>query len=510
MHRLSELVETLPVLSRTKARNPEIQGISYHTSTVSEGHLFIACDGEHTDGHRFIDAAIRSGAVAIIHRKHIDQPREGIAYVRVDNPRLHMAAVSAAYYNHPSREVTTVGITGTNGKSTTAFYTSQLLTAAGYSTGLLSTTFLKIEDAYEKNPYGASTPESIEVQTVLRRIVDAGNRFAVVEATSHGLSLRNNRLGSIDFDAAVFTNLTHEHLEFHGGMNQYRYDKANLFRYLDNSRSDDAFGVVNGDSPEATYFVDATKKPVYTYSITQTADLYATNIQTGINGSRFRLFCADTEPALGGTTSAGIDAEISAPGTYNIENTLAALLVVSRLTRSGVGDWLTYLPELTGVPGRMQRIDKGQPFALFVDFAHSPDAFARMLPLVRDASEGRLIVVFGSAGERDATKRPLQGEIADVYADYVILADEDPRGESPEKIIQDIADGCKRHTIGKDLFLIPDRTAAIERAFSMATPGDTVLLLGKGHEPTIEYAHGITAWDETRTAESLLRALGYQ
>ena len=502
---LELLARTFALRSRTGPENPEIGGISYHNSTVEPGHLFFACGGMRTDGHDYIDSAIQSGAVAVVHSKPVPSPKPGVAYLRVADPRFEMAEASAAFHGYPSRVVKLVGVTGTNGKSTTSFFATQLLLAAGYKTGLLSTTFMKIGDTYEKNPHRASTPEAIEVQEVLRRIVDAGNSCAVLEATSHGLSLRNNRLGGTFFDAAVFTNLTHEHLEFHGGVEQYRYDKANLFRFLDRPEKPESFGVVNGDSDDASYFRNATSRPVFAYSVRENADLVASSLRTRVDGTRFTITACD-DPEL----RRGVPVELPMPAEFNVENALAALLVVSKLIHLPVSQLIPYVPRLRGAPGRLHLVDRGQPFTVIVDFAHSPDSFGRLLPFVRKGTEGRLIVVFGSAGDRDVEKRSIQGRIADEYADIVILSDEDPRFEDPTRILRDIASGCSAREEGNDLYLIPDRSEAIGKAVGLAAAGDTVLLLGKGHEQSIEYSDAVLPWDEATEAKKALSAIGYQ
>lgn len=503
---LSELLSDLSVVEIDGSRELVITGVSYDSRTVQPGHLFLACDGLHTDGHDFIDQAIAQGAIAIVQSRGLTQSREGVTSIRVESPRRSIAPIAAAFFGNPSRRTRVIGITGTNGKSTTAFYTTQLLTAIGKRAGLLSTTFLKTGSTFDRNPYRASTPEAVEVQSVIKEIADQGNEFAVVEATSHGLSERNNRLGSISFEAGVFTNLSHEHLEFHGSFAQYRDDKANLFRFLDQSAADRPFGVVNAGTPESHYFASVTGVPVFSYGVSVEADLQAEAVETGLAQATFDLSFRDRSGIL-----RRLPAQIGCPGTsYSVENALAALLVVQRITGCEIEELVQMLPRLDGVPGRFQAIETGQPFQVIVDFAHSPDAFERLLPFVRRETQGRLIVVFGSAGERDTAKRAVQGRIADSHADCIILTDEDPRGEPPEQILEEIAAGCVGHRRGEDLFLVPDRREAIHKACSQARRGDTVLLLGKGHEQSIEYESRSITWDEAAQAAQALRALGYQ
>ncbi len=511
---LVELVSSLRVCGRIGPRSQLVRGIAYDSRKVGPGYLFFACEGAHTDGHRYIGGAIDRGACAIIHSRPVESVSPGVTYLRVARPRRALAPVSAAFFGHPSREIEVVGVTGTNGKSTTAFFVFQLLRALGRRSGLLTTTHLASGVDLRKNPFRSSTPEAVEVQSLLREIADAGCEFAVVEATSHGLSNKNNRLGSIAFDAAVFTNLTHEHLDFHGSMHRYRDAKANLFRMLDRNDRSAAFGVVNLASPHASYFVEATAKPVYGFFVEETPaprrraepmDLFACGLVASEGGVSFTL-AGDPGDVSG---SFRIATSIRHPGTFNVENAVGAALTVWKLTGASIESIAAHLPDLSGVPGRSESIETGQPFRVVVDFAHSPDAFQRVLPLFRETTRGKLIVLFGSAGERDYEKRALQGRIADRYADLIILTDEDPRGENPHAILEDIASGCPSRRSGEDICLIPDRRSAMEKALRTAGPQDTVLLLGKGHESTIEYRDRTIPWDEADTARSLLAEMGY-
>jgi UDP-N-acetylmuramoyl-L-alanyl-D-glutamate--2,6-diaminopimelate ligase len=336
---------------------------------------------------------------------------------------------------------------------------------------------------------------------MLRDMVDVGKEFAVIEATSHGLSSRMNRLGDVDFDAAVLTNVTHEHLEFHGTFERYRSDKANLFRSLDRTRPSTAprFGVVNAADPSAQYFRSCCKVPVYSYANRAGADLVSVDSREDMRGAQFRMRYGGREAP----------ARIQVPGPFWVENSLAACLTVSQLLDVDVLSLAPLVEKLRGVEGRMERVDMGQPFGVIVDYAHTPAAFERLLPWVREATRSRIIVVFGSAGERDRAKRSMQGEIADRHCDTIVITDEDPRGEDRVQILEQIAAGCRNKERGKDLLLVPDRPEAIRRAFQSASPGDVVLLLGKGHEGSIIGPNGPSRWDERKEAEKALRALGY-
>lgn len=354
-----------------------------------------------------------------------------------------------------------------------------------------------------KNPFRQSTPEASEIHGMLAEMISNGKQYAVVEATSHGLSRKTNRLGDVLFDAAVLTNVTHEHLEFHGSFEQYRSDKANLFRAV--SRSADKaftcprFGVANVTDASFGYFKTASSVPVLSYGTGTVADLSAQGAAPSLRGCDFVLEYRGRKK----------NARISIPGPlFWVDNVLAAVLTVATILEADPLELVPFLPGLCPVKGRMDGVDLGQKFRVIVDYAHTPAAFERLLPWMREHTEGRLIAVFGSAGERDRQKRPMQGEVASRYCDVLVLTDEDPRGEDSVAILEEIAAGSRGKQRGSSLLLIPDRPQAIRRAFSIAAPGDTVLLLGKGHEASIIHASGPRRYDERSEAEAALRELG--
>jgi UDP-N-acetylmuramoyl-L-alanyl-D-glutamate--2,6-diaminopimelate ligase len=499
------LAPLLPALGRElRLRgSPEttVGGLTYDSRRVEAGDLFTALPGLHTDGHRFIEQAIRRGAAAILHQEELSSYKEGITYLQVPDSRRGMSALAAAFYENPSRELSIIGVTGTDGKSTTVWLIHQLLEAFGKASGFISTVQIQTEDRVIENPLRQSTPEAPDIHRLLRRMADAGNEYAVIEATSHGLASETGRLSEVEFAAGVCTNISHEHLEFHGSFEQYRSDKANLFRALPRH----GFGVVNLNDPSHHYLVEQSGAAVLRYGLANPeADLWAENVQSDLSGSQLTLHYAGQAHA----------ARLNLPGSYNIENLLAAALTVLRLNPLGLPDLAAAIPALKGVPGRMESISRGQPFRVIVDYAHTPQSYARVLPLVRSHTRGRLIVVFGSAGERDLGKRPLQGELAARYCDIVILTDEDPRGEEPAAILEQIAEGCRREKpelrTGDQLIQIPDRREAVSRALGLAKRGDTVLLLGKGHERSIIYGGGPIPWLEAQVAREILEGMGWK
>jgi UDP-N-acetylmuramoyl-L-alanyl-D-glutamate--2,6-diaminopimelate ligase len=498
-------------------RNPLITGLEYDSRKIKPGNLYFAFPGLHTDGHAFIDEAIERGAAAVLHENEPARYREAV-YIRVKDSRFAMSPVAASFYGFPARRLAMIGVTGTEGKSTTVYLIWQLLHLAGKRAGFVSTVQFSEGGEAEWNGEHQTTPEAAVVHRRLAAMAAAGARYAVLEASSHGLSPRTNRLGDAEFDAGVMTNVTHEHLEFHGTWEQYRHDKANLFRALDQNRhtkgtgneavSVPAFGVINADDASAAYFAAATKQKIYRYSTAcgreGTADLRLLSLESGARGNRYEALIRETGER--------ILIRDRLPGAFNAGNVLAALLTVSALLAEPVPSLVPLVPSLKPVRGRMTALDRGQPFEVIVDYAHTPSSFAAIFPSLRlrvNKEGGRIISLFGSGGERDIQKRPEQGRIASEWSDILILADEDPRGEPPMDILEAIAAGAPERRRGEDLFLIPDRPAAIRRAFSLARPGDLVLLLGKGHENSIIYAEKTLDYDEIAEAEKALEELGY-
>ena len=478
-----------------------VRGIAYDSRDAGPGFLFAAMDGLHTDGHQFAADAVRRGATAVMHARPLSDVPADVTCVQVRDPRTALSPVAAAFYDHPSRSIKVLGVTGTDGKSSTVWFITQLIGFLGGRAGFLSTVSFKTGDEVVKNPFRQSTPEATEIHGMLREMVDRRQDIAVVEATSHGLSLRTNRLGDVLFDAAVLTNVTHEHLEFHGSFEQYRSDKANLFRSLSPDREKDVkcprFAVVNAADPSASYFAAASRVPVFTYG--QGGNLAARSLRDDIAGTSFTLV-SDGEEA---------EARVCIPGPFWVDNSLAAVLAASRVLGVQPLSLAPILHRLRSVPGRMDYVDQGQPFGVVVDYAHTPGAFEKLVPWVRAHTTGRITAVFGSAGERDREKRPLQGRAAADSCDTLVITDEDPRGEDPMTILEEIAAGCPEKERGEDLFLIPDRREALLLAFSRARPGDSVLLLGKGHEGSIIGPSGPSPWDESSEAEEALRSIGY-
>ncbi len=488
--------------------DPTVTGLEYDSRKVKKGNLFFALSGLHTDGSLYIDDAISRGAEVIVHEKESPvRVNNGVVFIQVENSRFAMSPIAASFYDFPSKKMRVVGVTGTEGKSTTVYLIWQLLTLLGKKAGFFSTVQTCTGGNVEWNSEHQTTPEAPVVQRLLREMADNGCEYAVVESSSHGLSPKTNRLGDVDFCAGVLTNITHEHLEFHGTFEQYRDDKANLFRKID------SFGVINADDKSAAFFAQAAKCKTFSFSraCKVNADLVIEKSESGSLGNHYTIL----DNTQTDNKQRRIDLQDNLPGAFNIGNVMAALLVVSNLLETPVSEIAPLAEKLNPVRGRMTTINKGQPFELVIDYAHTPSSFETIFPPLRsrlNESGGKIISVFGSAGERDTQKRAEQGKIAGIYSDFVIITDEDPRGEKSMDILEDIACGTEQKSEknkisfirGENLFLIPSRPEAIRKAVSLAKPGDLVLLLGKGHENSIIYADYVMPYDEIAEAEKAL------
>ncbi len=492
-----------------------VRGIAYDSRRVVPDGVFVAVPGAHADGHAHVGQAVARGATAVI-VEHPVPDAGGAVQLVVDRSQHALAVVAAWWYGDPGRELGVVGITGTDGKTTTAGMAVVALEAAGIRTGLVSTAEQKIGPLQAGTPAHVTTPEAPELQLALRAMVEAGDEAAVVESTSHGLA--RERVGEIPYDVAVFTNLSHEHLEFHGTFAAYRAAKRSLFERLAEGPERGASrpslpggrpwprgGIVNADDAEAAVFEAATREAgarLLTYGAAGRADVRAVDVAESAAGLR-----ADVATPRGRLRIA-----LPLVGRFNVLNALA-VVALGELLELDSGAVAAGLASFRGVRGRMERVAGGQPFTVVVDYAHTPASLATALdvlaPLV--TGDGGLIVVFGSAGERDVAKRAIQGRVAGERCRLVVATDEDPRGEDPEVILAQIAGGAEEAGLrrGESLLLVPDREEAIRAAFARARPGDVVLLAGKGHERSILYADHEQPWDERAVARRLLAELGY-
>jgi UDP-N-acetylmuramoyl-L-alanyl-D-glutamate--2,6-diaminopimelate ligase len=526
--RVGELIERLEASGRLRTVRPapptvagssrpgpglgalRVAGVTFDSRHVRAGAVFVAVPGAHADGHDYVAAAAALGASAAIVERPV--PGAALPQIVVDDARRALATAAAWWYGDPSRELGVVGITGTDGKTTASFLAAAVLEAAGISTGLITTAAARVGTLRTANPEHVTTPEAPQLQRLLRAMVVAGNEAAVVETTSHGLAL--DRVAEIAYDVAIFTNLSHEHLELHGTFEAYRDAKLSLFRRLGGQVPAKALArvwprvaIVNADDAAAPLFIAAAGEAgarALAYGAAASADVRATNFDEGARSTRFDVATPRWESRM----------EVQLVGRFNVSNALAAIALGEALELDPDGIRRS-LASAAGVPGRMERVDCGQPFDVVVDYAHSPASLENVLEVLGPlaaAGGGGLIVVFGSAGERDLLKRPMMGRIAGDHCRLVVVTDEDPRGEESQAILDEIAAGAEAagRRPGRDLLCIADRRAAIEAAFERAGPGDVVLLAGKGHEQTIIMSDGPKPWDERSEAVRALGQLGYR
>lgn len=479
---------------------PEAVGaIQFDSRAVRPGDLFVCVRGERADGHDFAAAAVQAGAVALVAEsgRRDDLAALGVPVARVPDSRRALSSIAAAHEGYPARRLTVIGITGTDGKSTTAFLTLAALEGCGVRTGLLTTIESRIAGRVIPNPTRLTTQEAPLVQSLLAEMVETGCTHAIIEATSHGLAL--HRLDDCEFDVAVLTNLTEDHLDFHGNLEAYRAAKLRLFTMLDapTTKRMHRIAVLNADDRSWLTFARASKAKYVTYAIDNLrADVRATDVMLWPDGSTFVLSADEDE----------IEASVHLPGAFNVANAAAAITVAAALDLDSMAA-ASGVAACAGVPGRMEPI-AGAPFPVIVDYAHTPDALEKVLAMLRPLVDGRVIVVFGCAGERARERRSGLGRVAAAHADLAILTDEDPRSEPPEAIIAEIAKAmlAAGAVEGERFERVPGRRDAIMRACAVARPDDLVLIAGKGHESTIEWADHAGPWDDRAVAREVIAA----
>ena len=492
---LSELLAAVPDAKvLTGAANVPISHLCHDSREAQSGALFIALQGLHRDGHDYAAAAVEKGATAVLVTRPLSLP-EHVTQVLVPDTWQALGQVAAAFYGNPSQELCVIGVTGTDGKSTTTTLVGHILRECGHPTGVITTVAFHDSRREFPNETRLTTQHASDLQRMLRTIRDRGGTHAVVEASSHGLAL--HKLDAVEIDAAVLTNLTHEHLDFHKTLEAYREAKGLLFQRV-KSRAPKPYpqvGALNADDEHYPYFASIESPGLRTFGFAEHADVRAANVTLGADHTAFTVVTPEGQ------------AQVRSPLVcrFNVANTLAALAVVTGL---GVPlDAAAYaIGTFPGVPGRMQVIAAGQPFAVIVDYAHTPNSLRLVLDALRTVTPGRLVVVFGSAGERDVEKRSLMGAVAAKHADYFVITSEDPRSEDPDVICREIEQGALQAgcVYGRDYSMSVDRAQAFRIAFKQARPGDTVLLAGKGHEHSIIWGEESLPWDEARIAAATL------
>jgi len=501
---LSKLLDSLPGYNGLLTANPLIRGITLDSRLVRPGDLFLALVGGNTDAHRYIPDAIQRGAAAIVGTQALSGLM--VPYIQVEEARQALAKLSAALYGHPARQMLMIGVTGTDGKTTTSNLIYHILRAAGLQAGMISTVNAVIGDQEIDTGFHVTTPEAPDVQRYLAWMQAAGLTHVVLEATSHGLA--QERVAECDFDLGVVTNITHEHLDYHGSYEAYRAAKARLFTGL-NETSAKPFNpprvaILNRDDQSYAYLVQTTGVQQISYGFDPLADWQPAEMSLTASGSQFTAVGKDRsgEPLR-------IPISMNLVGDYNISNALAAIAVCAQglsIAPEAVRQGIASLP---GVPGRMEIIDLGQHFMAIVDFAHTPSALKRTLQAARQLTNKRVIAVFGSAGLRDREKRRMMAEVSAELADISVLTAEDPRTESLEGILAEMAGGAERRG-GKDgqtFWRIPDRGDALRFAVKLAQPGDLVITCGKGHEQSMCFGEIEYPWDDRIALRAALSEL---
>ncbi|GBC93436.1 UDP-N-acetylmuramoyl-L-alanyl-D-glutamate--2, 6-diaminopimelate ligase [bacterium HR15] len=490
MKPLSELLQGIG-LRWTLHRDASIRGIQVDSRRVQQGDLFVALTGAHHDGHHFLSDALARGAAALLVSNTDAVPPDTPAWAWVENTRDALWRIAQRFYDDPSRQLLVVGVTGTNGKTTTTYLMRAIFETAGLPCALIGTLGAQLpcsptlsplpngsepSDSTESLYTGLTTPETFEIQAILKQAVERGARAAVMEVSSHALDQR--RADGVRFDAAIFTNLTQDHLDYHPTMEAYAQAKLRLFTELARQSGKPFRAIINLDAEWGAWFAERAEGDLWTYGTHPHARVRAEQIQLNKDGIQFMVHIADREPSLQ-PTRFPVQIRLSAP--HNVQNTLGAVAAALSL-RLPVEAIQQGLLRVERVPGRFERVPIDAPFEVIVDYAHTPDALARLLQAARMLQPSRLTLLFGCGGDRDPTKRPKMGAIAAELADRVILTSDNPRTEPPERILQQILEGIPAEWRHKVVAVEPDRRTAIALALQEAVPGEIILLAGKGHE----------------------------
>ena len=464
--KLQELIKNIKIKKILNEKDIDITGISYNSKTVKEGEIFVCLKGEHSDGHEFAKMAVENGAAALYCEKELDID---VPQVIVESTRHQIADLAAAFYNYPSKKIKLIGVTGTNGKTTVTHLIQRIVEDAQHKCALIGTLGYKLsgKDTYHDAKH--TTPQAPELQKTLEMICEQNIDYAAMEVSSH--ALEQNRVGGCDFDGAVFTNLTQDHLDYHITMNNYFEAKALLFKGLKKG----GYAVINNDDEYAQRFKDIVPEGVkiYTYGIKNDADVKAEDIDFSIHGAKFKINAKKS-------AAAHKDVNLQMNGMFSVYNALAALTAGIAMGFD-IDVCIRALEETKSVDGRFEIVSK-KPLVI-VDYAHTPDGLENVLKAARELTpkDANLVCMFGCGGDRDATKRPKMGKIADENADIVVVTSDNPRSEDPQLIISDILAGIKTVNTQK-VFVEPDRRTAISMLKNIAKENDVVVLAGKGHE----------------------------
>jgi UDP-N-acetylmuramoyl-L-alanyl-D-glutamate--2,6-diaminopimelate ligase/murE/murF fusion protein len=471
---LEQLAALLPYAAIYGRLDREIKAVAHDSRKVVPGTLFVCLTGVHVDGHDFVVDAITQGAVAVLVEKDIPTAAYGdITIIKVENTRTAMQAVVPYFFDYPGQRLRMIGVTGTNGKTTTTYLIRSILRQAGYKVGLIGTIQTMIDDKIL--PVKNTTPDVIELQSTLAEMVNSGMEYAIMEVSSHALAL--GRVTGCEFDVGVFTNMTQDHLDFHQTFENYIEAKAELFRSLNRpgSKKNGKAAIINFDDAAGKTMANNSDCPIISYAINSSAALTADSLNVEAAGSSFSINGAFGSMPL----------KLSITGMFNVYNVLAAT-GVAMAEKVEPAIIKHALESFISVPGRFELVNAGQPFTVIVDYAHTPDGLENVLRTAKQFATARIIVVFGCGGDRDRTKRPIMGKLAALYGDIVLATSDNPRSEEPGKILEDIEvgikDGMTSANAAKSYQIIIDRRQAITQAIRLAGPQDVVLIAGKGHE----------------------------
>ncbi|OAB30131.1 UDP-N-acetylmuramoyl-L-alanyl-D-glutamate--2,6-diaminopimelate ligase [Paenibacillus macquariensis subsp. defensor] len=492
--RLNELASTLTIKHIIGSVDIRVSGIQTDSRKVTEGDLFICLPGHTVDGHNYAQQAMEKGAAALVvdHQLDIDLPQ-----IIVKDCRYAMAVLADAFFGSPSKQMKVIGITGTNGKTTTAYLIEKIMNDHNVKTGLIGT--IQMRYGGRTFPMSGTTPEALELQRSLHDMAASGTRCCVMEVSSH--ALEQGRVKGTDFRTAVFTNLTQDHLDYHNTMDEYRAAKGLFFSRMGNAfqsiQDKRKFAVLNADDPASEYFKNITAAEVVTYGLEEGVDVRATEISISAQGTDFHV------DSFRGST----DIKLKMVGKFNVYNALGAI-TATLLEGVPLDEIKRSLESLSGVDGRVESVDAGQPFAVIVDYAHTPDGLENVLKTVNEFAVGRVLTVFGCGGDRDKKKRPIMGKIAAKYSDVVFVTSDNPRTEDPESILKDIEQGLIEDQVPQENYLlIEDRRVAIQKAIDMASPEDVVLIAGKGHETTQKIGQTTHDFDDRIVAKEAIRGI---
>ena len=484
--RLSTLLSSLASCEYHGDLNLDVQGIAYDSKAVKPDDVFVAIKGFRVDGHRHLEEAFSKGATAAVTEERLSGI-PGITQILVPDTRLALAQLAAAFYGNPSSRLQLIGVTGTTGKTTTAYLIESILSASGAKTGLIGTVDIKVGE--KKFPVKLTTPESLDLQRLFKKMLDTGVEKVAMEVSSHAIDLQ--RVEACQFDALVFTNLSQDHLDYHHSLPEYFKVKRRLFE-----KNPESFWIVNLDDPHGKKIAKIPGGRVLTYGLSPEAEIRAESIEINRKGVLFSL----VGPSLRTTIRSGLK------GNFNLYNLLAAAAtgIILGSKPEAIRDGLEGLKQ---VPGRFETVDLSQDFDVVVDFAHTPDSLEKALKAARGITTGRIITVFGCGGDRDKMKRPLMGQIAGELSDLIIITSDNPRSEEPQAIIDEIEQGL-RSTSPKKYLKIIDRREAIFEAISQAKAKDLVLIAGKGHESYQIFKDKTVPFDDREIAEEAVKVKG--